>query len=90
MCFFRNASQELNIRTLGTDLSRFPGLGVTLSGILQARLRASLSVLNCLRHPHPLCAVALPVYGIRGYLCGLLISQAVMALLPSEFSCATF
>ena len=24
---------------------------------------------------------ALPVYGIRGYLCGLLISQAVMALL---------
>ena len=59
-------------------------LGVTLSSILHGLGYPGITfVLNLIACGIRILFVlfALPVYGIRGYLCGLLISQAVMALL---------
>ena len=71
------------IRTLGW-ICPFLYLGVTLSSILHGLGYPGITfVLNLIACGIRILFVlfALPVYGIRGYLCGLLISQAVMALL---------
>ena len=81
--FFGNALAGTFIRTL-VDLSFPCYLGVTLSSIHARTLLPGITfVLNLIACGIRILFVlfALPVYGIRGYLCGLLISQAVMALL---------
>ena len=80
---FGNALAGTFIRTLGW-ICPFLYLGVTLSSILHGLSYPGITfVLNLIACGIRILFVlfALPVYGIRGYLCGLLISQAVMALL---------
>lgn len=80
---FGNALAGTFIRTLGW-ICPFLYLGVTLSSILHGLGYPGITfVLNLIACGIRILFVlfALPVYGIRGYLCGLLISQAVMALL---------
>ena len=79
MCFLGTRSPEhLYGRSAGSVLS------CTLSSILHGLGYPGITfVLNLIACGIRILFVlfALPVYGIRGYLCGLLISQAVMALL---------